>query len=523
MSGMFDSKTDKAGRKLALSKKQEKESKKRRIITITIISALVLISAIAILVNSSFIRRTIPVVTIDGVGFSAAEFEFFFNTEYSEYMSFLSQFQGMGLPEPDQSRPLVDQINPTTGESWAAYFTDMALSSMTEVTTLYNLARAGGFTLSQEHLAEIDEDLAMVEMQAMFNQFPSIDSLLQRMFGSAMNERTYRSLMEMTLTARYFSESVHSSFEFSTDELAEYYNEHRDEFDAINYREFLVYIEFSAEDMPDDEEDFEDAIIQATLATNQRANNYANEIHSEEDFIEVAGNYDESLSSPEATHRRFQGARLGADISDWLLDNSRTFGDKTVIDSEQGSSVIFFVSRDDNNYRTVTMRQLLLLRQTINPDDFLDGTDDPEYISALEIAENELHDLAQEVYALFNSAGRTEQALMDLMDEYSDDFTEGGYYSDIAKITYQGADFQTMRVVPELENWLFNPARTIGDSELIYTADFGYHLTYFMGEGEIFFEMIARDRLRSAAHSEWLEELHRATPVRHAAFILVHR
>jgi len=515
---MFDSKNDKAERKLALSKKQEKENKKRRIISITVITVLVLISAIAITVNSSFIRRTVPVVTIDGIGFSAAEFEFFFNTEISEYMSLMSQFQGMGLPEPDLNRPLIDQINPTTEESWATYFTDMALTSMTEITALYNMARADGFTLSQEQHAEIDEDFAMIEMQALFSQFPSVDSLLQRMFGSAMNERVYRSLMEMTFTARYYSESIRNSFTFSADELAGYYYEHRDELDAINFREFLVHIEYFP-----NEEDSEDAFDQAADEANQRANDFAGEIHSEEDFIEVAGSYDEMFSSPEATLRRFQGARLDADISEWLLEDSRTHGDKTVIDSDRGSSVIFFLSRDDNNYRTVTMRQLLLLRPDINPDDFPEGIYDPDYVFALEWAEEEFHALAQEVYARFNSAGRTEQALLELIEEYSDDTTEGGYYSDIAQLSFQGVDFQAMRVVPELENWLFDDSRAAGDSELIYTADFGYHLTYFMGEGDVFFEMIALDRLRSAAHSEWAGDLHRATPVRHAAFILVHR
>jgi hypothetical protein len=418
----------------------------------------------------------------------------------------------MGLPEPEPGISLVNQINPTTGESWAAYFTEMTISSLTEITTLYKLAIDDGFTLSREQLAEIDEDIAMLEMQAFFNQFPSVDSLLQRMYGSAMNVGIYRSVMEMMHIARLYSDYKRDSFEFSTDELVAYYNEHRDELDAFDYREFLVHIDFSVEDMPDDEEEFENVIMQASNEANQKANDFANEIHNEEDFIEVAGNYNEFLSSPEATLRRVQGARLDANMREWLLDDSRAHGDKTVIDSDQGSTVIFFVSRDDNNYRTVAMRQLLLSRQSINPDDFLNGIDDPEYITAARNAETELHELAQEVYALFNSAGRTEQALLDLMEEYSDDFTEGGYYSDIAKLTYQGVDFQAMRVVSEIENWLFDANRVVGDSELIYTADFGYHLTYFMGEGDIFFEMIARDRLQSERHSEWLGGLHRATP-----------
>jgi hypothetical protein len=519
---MFDTKADKASRKLALSKKQEKENKKKRIITIVVLSAFVLISAIAITVNSNFIRRTVPVITIDGVGFSAAEFEFFFNNELSDYMQFISQFQGMGLPEPDPTRPLTNQINPNTGESWAAFFTESALASMVEITTLYNLAKNEGFTLSQEHQDEIDEELMMIEMQAMFSQFPSADSLLQRMFGSAMNERIYRSLMEMTYTVRYFSEYKRSSLEFSDDQVIAYYNEHRDDLDVFNYREFLVTVELPAEGLPDDEDELENVIDQITQDAHQRASLFADEIHSEEDFIEVAGNYNEIFSSPDATFRRLQGARIDASLSEWLLDASRTHGDTTIIDSDHGSSVIFFVSRDDNNYRTVAMRQLLLLRQSVDPDEFAAGLDDPEYIEALENAENELEARAQEVYALFNAAGRTEEALIELIEEYSDEDT-GGYYSDIAKLTFQGFDFHTMRVVPELENWLFETGRATGDSELIYTADFGYHLTIFMGEGDVFFEMIALDRLRTEHHNEWLDGLERAEPVRHASFILVHR
>jgi hypothetical protein len=328
--------------------------------------------------------------------------------------------------------------------------------------------------------------------------------------------------MEMTLTARYFNESKRSSLEFSAGEIIDYYYEHRDELDVFNYREFLVHIELPGDGLPDDDEELESVLAQASLEANQKANDFADEIHTEEDFMEIAGSFNELLSSPDATLRRVQGSRLSENLNEWLIDDSRVFGDKTVIESDQGSTVVFFVSRDDNNYRTVAMRQLLLLRQTIDPEDFLLGIHDPEYISALEDAENELQDRAQEVYALFNAAGRTEEALRELIEEYSDEDT-GGFYSDIAKQSYQAVDFQTMRVVQELENWLFDPVRTVGDSELIYTADFGYHLTYFEGEGDVFFEMIALDRLRTARHNEWLEEQPKATPVRHAAFILVHR
>jgi len=138
----------------------------------------------------------------------------------------------------------------------------------------------------------------------------------------------------------------------------------------------------------------------------------------------------------------------------------------------------------------------------------------------VEQAEAEVHERAEFVFSLFEAMGRNEQALLDLMSEHSDDSTIGGFYDNIAKMQYQSSHFQAMRVVSELEDWLFDN-RTVGDSELIYTADFGYHIVYFTGEGDVFSELMAKDRMRTRDLDEWMEGLHRGEPKKHAAFILV--
>jgi len=160
-------------------------------------------------------------------------------------------------------------------------------------------------------------------------------------------------------------------------------------------------------------------------------------------------------------------------------------------------------------------------RDYIDPEEFLLGEDDPDYLSALQQAENELSVRAQSVYSLFTAAGGTEAALIDLMEEYSDDTTEGGYYTNITKYQYWSQYFNTMKVVPEIEEWLFDESRTVGDSQLVYTSAYGYHLLYFTGFGEPFFKLMADDRMRTRDHNEWLESLTVGVPVKHAAFILV--
>lgn len=523
MSGMFDQKSDKASRKLARTQKELKEKKKKRTIMITVIAVLVVITAISVVANSNFIRRTLPVLTIDGVSFTTAEFEYFFNSEYMEYVNLMQQFGMMGGAMPDPNRPLSSQVfDPDTGQTWADFIIELTVERLTGLVRIYNAATASGFTLPDEWISDIDNEVAMMEMQAMFSGFPSTQSFLQHLFGVGMNERVYRSVLEFIALINAYNAHVRESFNYSAEALRSYYNDNRDELDVFSYRQFTIHIERPDPEDFENDEDFEIALADASKEAYALAVSIAEGIENEDDFIFAAMDYSELYSEPDSTLRTTAGGRLAIDMSEWLLDESRDFGDITVIESNQGSNIIFFLSRDDNSYRTVGMRQILILRDQVDPFEFALGVDDPEYIASSEQAELEARERAEHVYALFIAAGGTEEALIELMDEHSDDTTPGGFYDNITMFPYQSAHLNTMRVVPELEAWLFDENRTIGDSELIYTSAFGYHLMFFTGFGEPFFELIAEDRMRTRDHSAWLDELPVGEPVWHFAFILVH-
>jgi len=263
--------------------------------------------------------------------------------------------------------------------------------------------------------------------------------------------------------------------------------------------------------------------MEAASEARALAYDFASTITDEYEFLLVAGSFDPYYDT-NTTLRRAQSGGVEPTLAEWLLDDSREYGDISVFDSEEGSSVVFFMSRDDNSYRTVGMRQLLMMAENIDPDEFPGGINDQDYLDALQDAELLLRERAENVYNLFDNAGRTEDALIGLIHEHSDDYNveAEGLYSNITKFDYQGPSIQTMRVVPELEEWLFAEDRAIGDSQLILTENFGSHLVYFTGFGDVFSDLMADDRIRTSRHDEWYEGLHRGTPVKHAAFILVH-
>ena len=524
MSGMFETKSDKASRKLARTQKEEKAKKKSRIITILIVSLLVLISAAAILINSSFIRRTLPVVTIDGIGFTTTEFEYFFNSQYIEYMNMMSQFQGLGGNLPNSRRPLSTQVfNEETGETWADYFIDIALVRMATLASLYNAANSAGFTLSDEAIEEIESEIMMIGFQAMFEGLPSTDSYLQHLFGNSINESSFRSIQQFIQTAGMYSEFVRESFMYSSDELAGFYGENKDSLDVFNYRSFSVTHEHVDASGFSNEADYDSAVFEAIEDARRKAAQIVSDgFETDEDFIAAAQAETGSTMSWVGAVQNRMGENLDSTFEDWLRSESRNHGDVTAIDNNTGSTIIYFVSRDDNSYKTVAMRQILVSRDRIDPEEFAEGTEDPGYIAAFELADIQIRERAELINSLFTAAGGTEEALLSLMAEHSDDTTEGGFYDNITKYSYSSSHFATMKVVPEIEEWLFADNRKTGDSELVYTKDFGYHLLYFMGFGDPFYELIAADRMRTRDHAEWMDDLPRGLPVKHTAFILVH-
>ncbi|MDR2599077.1 MAG: hypothetical protein LBC73_02245 [Oscillospiraceae bacterium] len=529
MSGMFDKKTEKAQRKQAITEKQAKAKKKSRIITISVIVVFALVLTTALIINSNFIRRTAPVLTIDGINFNTAEFEYFFNVQYQMYMEQLSQsgMEGMG---PSRERPFRDQIawtDPETGivETWADILYGMTTERLTYLVAFYNTANNYGFKLSEEQLEAVEFEIEMLKFEAsLYNR--SADSLLQIMYGPSMNVKTFRNVLTFTAIAEYFSEYSRESFNFTNDQLNEFYNEHADEYDVHSYRIILIYAEMPDRiDFIDDEEGYELAVDEAVDEAFELALSIAEEVTTEDEFIAAAINYnEEQYSEPDSTLQRQQGRNIGleTDIAIWLNDPARAYGDVTAIPAGNVNTVVFYISRNDNNYHTLSMNQLLILRERVDPFDFEGFENDPEYIKAVEAADKEATERAEDIYQKFIDAGGTKEALLDLIEEYSDENTPDGYYDNISLFSFRGVDFVAMRVSIELENWLFDENRQVGDIELIKTADHGYHLTMFAGEGDIFAHLIARDRMRTEAHNDWVENLPKGEPKKHFMFILVH-
>jgi len=537
MSGLFDKRADGASRREARSQKEHLARRKSRIISISVVSVVALVFICALFINSNIIRRTMPAITIGGIAFSAAEFDYFYNAAYFEYHERITeQFSQMPelaasmLPAPRWEKPFPTQVyNHDTGETWADFFVEWAIRSMSELVGLYNASIASGFVLEGEQRLRYENEIEGLLREAdMYSamqphNYPTPASYLQALYGNSINEATLRKVMEFVFTAISYSEHVRDSISYSGEDLEAYYLENRDDLDIFKYRTFFVPAESVFRGEHETEEDFIEA--QETVLTEARelAMLVAASISTEEDFIESAAIHGDDFSDdPDSSLREMQGEWLDSDLTSWLLDRSRSYGDVGTVDVAAGTHVLFFINRDDNDYQTTSMRQILIIRESVYPEDYPEGEDDPDFIAAVEYYETEARERAETVFELFLLGGATEEHLIELMEEHSDDSTDGGFYDGMAKFHYfgHGESFLAMRVVSEIEDWLFEPWREFGDFELVNTEAFGYHLLYFMGHGERFRDIISGDRMRTRDYALWKDELPEPDVSKHWVFSL---
>ena len=152
-----------------------------------------------------------------------------------------------------------------------------------------------------------------------------------------------------------------------------------------------------------------------------------------------------------------------------------------------GYYVVVFVSHSDNDYNLAQVRHILIKAA---------ADANGEYT---EEAKNTAKAMAESILDEFNAGDKSEESFAALAEKYSEDAgsnTNGGLYDSI----YKG------QTVPEFDSFCFAPHKH-GDVAIVYneSASYtGYHIIYYVGEGQNYRDYIAENDLRNTAVSDWL-------------------
>ncbi len=479
---------------LARQEAEKKAAKSRRQWTIgSILVAILLI--VIFLLNSGFLYKYTTALSVGAQSYSPAELSYSYGNQYTSFVNQYGSYASLfGLDTTQGVSSLKTQECSMLGEgkTWRDYFLQMAESDLTQVSVLKKYAEENGIELDESEIAELDESLSALEQLARSYGFPNANRFLAAQYGTGVSTRVARRMaMDSALASKAVS-AYSDSLVYSDEELEDCYASYEGSRDYFDYATFFVTAEtVPAEDGGEDQSaaPTEQTLLEARMTAQSIEMAYQDGYDIDDPVERLNAAIEAEFDDRSATVRsRVSGSSLG-DLNEWLTDAARKEGDVSVIDASDGSgySVVVFIARDDNHYPTVSVRHILI--QAVASED--GSYSDEAKQAALE--------KINEIKAEYESGEQSEESFAALAEQYSEDSgsnTKGGLYENI----YRG------QMVQEFNDFCFG-GHEHGDVAVVYgesSGYAGYHLVYFVGEGEQYSRVIAREDLTSTAVSDFL-------------------
>ncbi len=455
---------------LAAAEEAAKKAREKRRWTIgTIIVVLVL--ALVLFINSSFLVKNSTAVTIGDEKYSPAVVSYHMASQYYTWANQYSTYvELLGIDTSSGISGLSTQSCPLMNDgTWMDYFTAMGEQELLQIQVLCDYAEANGITLTEEELAEIDADLEETKTYAELMGYGSEKNFYKLNYGSAVTPEVARQEgIRGTLANKVLTEYV-AALEFSDAELEEYYQSLGGEYDYFDYSYYYTETEADA---------------QAVLDAYNKA---------EGDDIEAK--LDEAVKSVEADSAAAHidmtaGSYLTSTYKTWLMEQSKA-GEATLAASDAGEYyVVVFRGREDNHYNMANIRHILVMAE---------ASEDGSYSDEAKAAAKKE---AEDILAQWKAGAATEESFAELANSLSEDSgsnTNGGLYESVIK----------GQMVEEFDEFCF-AGHKVGDTAVVYgesSAYAGYHVMYFAGEGDLYSNAIAKDALSSGELESFLSSL----------------
>lgn len=521
--------------------KAQKEAKKLKTYTTIFVIAIAVVLVAGLVIagttyfkNSGIKEKNTIAAVIGDHEINSVEMSYYYsdllNTTYNNWASTYGDNMSVyiGLMGLDISKPL-DQQNYSDGTTWADYFVDTALSTAQRDYLLSDLAKAEGFSLSDESKATLDQTFENLPAFATLYGYTNVDNYLRGMYGPGSSLETYREYAERSALAADYYDSYEQNLVIDDAAIRAYEADKYDEFSSFSYANYTIsYSSFLAGGTEDENgnmtysEEENEAARAAAKAAADAFPTCTTEEELNAAIADLPYNKDKDVSCNVSTDVKYE--YLNTNIREWLADSNRKVGDFTIIPNESttkdadgvettvisGYTAYVFLGRNDNLRPLANVRQVLFNYECTNPEEHVhsgDGhvhTDDSnhEHIEYTEEEKAATLEKAENLLALYELSDQTDEAFAELATANTDDTASaanGGLYEDIAPV--QGI------YVESFTNWATDPERKAGDTGII-ESPYGYHVMYYVGDSEMTYrDSMIYDEIKSETVSNWYSDI----------------
>ncbi len=423
----------------------QKKARNKKILKISVIAliavclvlALVFI-ALTIIENSGVKLRSQVFLKTDNFSVDGTMMSYLVYDSYNSFKEYFGEYLPVDTTKDlkDQQCSYATESMGTGNKTWFDYFEDDAENTAKSLLRSCELALKNGITLS-------DEDLYAVNIRAKETDLSKI--------GHGVNTDDVANCLKLQTLASKYMTKITSGIEVTEEEIDEYYEQHRDDYDQIKY----MRVSYSY-----DSQTFEQ--INQRITSLSEAEDYRLFLVVYKQFLKEDNdsNPDQSIDEHTFTVTKNDN-ELTDDLIDWLFTSekysSRVVNTTQSDDETKGTLTVYYIVSDiaPDTSKTRTVRHILFDANTYGSD---------------EKAEK----MANSVMEKFKS-NPTLEYFTQLVCAYSSDpgsISRGGLYPYVKE----------KELVAGFNNWTFSDERKHGDADVI-TSSYGYHIVYFEDEG----------------------------------------
>lgn len=460
---------------LKMQRRKEQKRKEQRDKRIAQVIGILVLIGLACWLISFPVRSWLTVhgtyVVVADEKVSRVEFDYNYYTVLNNYIStnsYLLSLMGLNLSGDLSTQMYSDTL------TWQDYFEEMAVNNLKTGIAMRRDMEAAGFTYDES--AEYESFVAALEQTAK-EVGVSLKEYIRETYGPyATLDRVEDYIRENLKTSAYL-DAVAEDRAPSDADIQAYYEEHKDNYDCVDYHMFTVDAELPTEPTeladPVEEETDETASDDDTEETAYEPSQAEIDAAMALAKAEAEALLDTVATEGEAyTNRKISS--LIYNISEWISDSERKKGDTTVIE-DSGSNRYYVISLDD---RYIDPTISVNLRAVL--------TDDGN---------------GQEILDEWAAGEATEDSFAALADKYNNPL----YVNKKGGLT-EGIDPGSL--AEELSAWVTDETRAYGDTAVITPANSSMtYVFYYIGVGDPVWKVDIRNILVDEIKTEYVSSL----------------
>ena len=394
--------------------------------------------------------KDVVVATMGEYTLTNGQLQVYYWMQVVDFLNYWGNYAGyFGL---DYTKPLDQQLEGESGQSWQQYFLQGALETWQRDHAFFLEAEKNGYEMEDEYQEYLDGLYESMQELATEGGYETVEAMLQADLGAAADFAGYKYYIERYYKGNlYYNDSV-GKVQVSMDEIETYFEKHKEDlknsYGVDKESGILVdmeYVHF-----------YPEGATKETIGSKT--------------FDQAA--WDAALKKAQDMMDKWVADGAKEEDFEKLMNDAATGDDKGVLGGTYDHMANFSTSEVD-------VRHIL-----ITPEG---GTKDDKGNTVYSDAEWEA--CRQKAQALLDgwvAGGATEEAFIELCKANSKDgnASTGGLYANVTK----------GKMVETFDAWIFDTSRQPGDYGLVKTP-YGYHLMYFV-HGDTELDIWAFDAVR---------------------------